>query len=211
MGTAIENQTKKKSFVLYTDTMELWDSLSDEQAGKLIKHIYSYAVGNEPEAPDEITRLLSIQIKKTMDRDQKKWEEVRKSRSKSGKKGGRPSKAKKAIGFEEKQNEAKKAVSVNANATVNENESDDEEFYDIDFLYQKYLYNKDLIKAVKEKVGITETSTLEKRLLDFNKFLKAKDQCKKTWKDYTAHFLSWQSKSPKSQYSSIPTFNSPVI
>ena len=78
-------------------------------------------------------------------------------------------------------------------------------------LFQKYLANKELIKAVKDKVGMSETSTLEKRLLEFNKFLKAKDQCKKTWKDYTAHILSWQSKSPTSQPSSIPTFNSPVI
>lgn len=168
-------------------------------------------MGEDPASPDEMTKLLSIQIKKTLDRDQNKWEEVKKARSKNGKKGGRPKKAKKAIAFSEKQSKAKKAVSVNVNATVNENESDDEEFYDIDFLYQKYLANKELIKAVKEKMGITETSTLEKRLLEFNKFLKAKDQCKKTWKDYTAHFLSWQSKSPKSQYSSIPIFNSPVI
>lgn len=89
MGKGIKDHQRKKSFVLYTDTLELWDSLSDEQAGKLIKHIYRYAVGDDPEEPDEMTRLLSIQIKKTMDRDQKKWEEV-----------------KKAIGFEEKQNEA---------------------------------------------------------------------------------------------------------
>lgn len=211
MGIGIKDQERKKSFVLYTDTRELWESLPYEQAGKLIKHIYSYVVGEDPIPPDELTKLLFYQIKATLDRDHKKWKEVKAARSESGKKGGRPPKAKKAIGFEGKQSEAKKAVKVNANATVNENGSDDEEFYDIDFLYQKYTANKDLIKAVKEKVGINDRLILERRLLEFNKFLKAKDQCKKTWKDYTAHFLSWHNKSPKSHHSSTPTFNSPVI
>ena len=99
MGIGIKDQDRKKSFVLYTDTRELWESLSDEQAGKLIKHIYSYAVGEDPDSPDEMTKLLSIQIKKTLDRDQNKWEEVKKARSKNGKKGGGQKKQKKQLVF----------------------------------------------------------------------------------------------------------------
>ena len=224
MAVGTSNKTEKTSFVLYTDSKELWGSLSNEQAGKLIKHIYNYVAGDNSEPPDEITRLLFCQIKATLDRDQKKWLAVRDSRSDSGKKGGRPLKAKKANGFEEKQTKtnkasgfddkqikANKAVSVNANATVNENEVVDDKLYDIDDLHQKYLANDKLVKAVKEKTKFDGGLSLEKRLVEFNMFLKAKDQFKKTWKDYTSHFLNWHEKSKKSNISDARTFNTPVI
>lgn len=189
----VEKTLEKKSFVLYIDHKELWKNLSDEQAGKLIKHIYSYVVGEGAKPPDEMTKLLFYQIKATLDRDQKKWEAVRNARSENGKKGGRPSKAKKANGFEEKQTKAKKAVSVNANdtGTVNVNDTADEELYDLDILQKKYLANIDLVTAVKEKLGFSESLTLENRLTEFNKFLKARNQFKKDWTDYIAHFLYW--------------------
>lgn len=97
------NPDEKKSFVLYADHKELWENLPDEQAGKLIKHTYRYVVGENPEPPDDMTKFLFYQIKATLDRDHKKWEAVKEARSDSGKKGGRPLKAKKANGFEEKQ------------------------------------------------------------------------------------------------------------
>lgn len=209
----VEKTPEKKSFVLYIDHKELWENLSNEQAGKLIRHIYSYVVGEDAKPPDEMTKLLFYQIKATLDRDQKKWEEVRKSRSENGKKGGRPSKAKKANGFEEKQTKAKKAVSVNVNdtATVNVNDSADEELNDLDILQQKYLANEDLVTAAKRKFHFNGQSDLKKRLTEFNLFLKAKDQNEKSWRDYVSHFMFWHEKSKKLNKSNGPTFNSPVI
>lgn len=220
------NETGKKSFVLYIDAKELWESLPDAQAGKLIKQVFRYMAGEDPESPDDLTKYLFIQIKSTLDRDQNKWEASKQARSENGKKGGRPPKPKKAIGSEEKLNKAKianglgeklskanKAVSVtvNANDTVNENEIVDDKLYDVDFLLKIYLANDKLIRAVKEKSEFNGGISLESRLVEFNKFLKAKDQWQKTWKDYTSHFLNWHEKSKKDSTSDSPTFNSPVI
>jgi hypothetical protein len=63
----------KNSFVLYTDQDELWDEVSDEQAGKLIKHIFKYVSDKNPEPPDQITKLLFIPIKQTLKRDLRKY------------------------------------------------------------------------------------------------------------------------------------------
>lgn len=220
------NETGKKSFVLYTDAKELWESLPDAQAGKLIKQVFSYMAGEDPEPPDDLTKYLLIQIKSTLDRDQNKWEASKKARSENGKKGGRPPKPKKTIGSEEKLDKAKKAngfgeklskankavsVTVNANDTVNENEIVDDKLYDVDFLLKIYLGNDNLIRAVKEKSEFSGGISLESRLVEFNKFLKAKDQGQKTWKDYTSHFLNWHEKSKKAITSDSPTFNSPVL
>ena len=223
---AVGNSVDKKSFVLYTDHKELWENLSNEQAGKLIKHIYRYIVGEKLDAPDEITKLLFFQIKATLDRDHKKWEAVREARSENGKKGGRPPKAKKADGFgskqtkakningfEEKQNTALEAVNGNANdtATVIGNDNVDNQLYDVDTLLKKYLANEDLVEAAKQKMGFSGRSGLEKRLTEFNMGLKTKAQNKKKWNDYLSHFMYWDSKFKQSDHSKTPTFNSPVI
>ena len=216
----------KKSFVLYIDGKELWESLPDDQAGKLIKQVFRYMAGENPEPPDDLTKFLFIQNKSTLDRDQNKWQAIKEARSKSGKKGGRPPKANKADGFEEKQNEAKKAngleekqneaieaVIDNANgtATVIGNENVDRDLYDVDILLKKYLANEDLVEAAKQKMGFSGRSTLQKRLNEFNLCLKSKGQPKKTWNDYLSHFMYWDSKYSKSAQSDAPTFNSPVI
>ena len=77
----------KKSIILYSEWLETFDNLTDDEAGKLIKHIFRYVNDKNPEAPDRITEMLFIPIKQTLKRDLKKWEDEREKRSKAGKKG----------------------------------------------------------------------------------------------------------------------------
>ena len=44
----------KKSFILYVDQRGTFNKLSDEQAGKLIKHIFAYVSDEEQEELDEM-------------------------------------------------------------------------------------------------------------------------------------------------------------
>ena len=52
----------KKSFVLYTDQFGIFEKLSDEQAGALIKHIYLYCSDEHPKG-DFVTELAFESIK----------------------------------------------------------------------------------------------------------------------------------------------------
>ena len=52
----------KKSFVAYTDWGEVFDNLEDDQAGKLVKHLFNYVRDLDPKA-DKLTELLFISIK----------------------------------------------------------------------------------------------------------------------------------------------------
>lgn len=77
----------KKWFILYADQHELFEELSDEQAGKLIKHILLYVNDKNPDPPNEaIVKMAFIPIKQTLKRDLKKREEERRKRSDAGKK-----------------------------------------------------------------------------------------------------------------------------
>lgn len=111
----------KKAFVVYADWESQFDLLSNEEAGKLIKHIFSYVNDRNPEFNKD-ERLLTMAfepIKKQLKRDLKKYESIKKRRSEAGRQGGLKSaeirqqnEAKEANDSFVKQNQANEAVTV---------------------------------------------------------------------------------------------------
>jgi len=80
----------KKSFILYTDTLEVLDEMTDEEAGQLFRAIKEYQDGNEPDM-DRATRIAFSSFRKQFQRDEAKYEEVAQRNRENGQKGGRPS------------------------------------------------------------------------------------------------------------------------
>ncbi len=78
---------QKDSFILYTEQKEVIDKLSDEQAGKIIKALYSYAKDGTMPQLDAVLDLVIIPFKSAIDRNDIKWQETKKKRSEAGKKG----------------------------------------------------------------------------------------------------------------------------
>jgi len=108
----------KKSFILYSDQKEIFGQLTDEMAGKLIKHIFSYVNDEDPQSEDLIINLAFTPIRQQLKRDLKKWDTYIQKQSDNGKKGGRPKnqdKPKKPTAFLEKPSKPKKADNVNVN------------------------------------------------------------------------------------------------
>jgi len=68
----------KKSVLIYVDWINIFNELSNEEAGKLIKHFFMYVNDLNPEAPDRLTKLLFEPIKQTLKRDLVKYEDKRK-------------------------------------------------------------------------------------------------------------------------------------
>ena len=115
----------KKSFIAYCDWKDTFDQLTDEYAGKLIKHLFSYVNDENPQSDDMTINAVFATIKNALKRDLVKFEEIKKKRSDAGKLGGRPkqTETKEAFALLEKQNEAKEAVSVSDTVSVNGNDS----------------------------------------------------------------------------------------
>lgn len=83
----------RKSFVLYTESLNVLDFLTDEQSGKLFKAIRNYVKnGSLPE--DQMIRIAFSNIKDYLDKDGKIYEERCKRGRENGKFGGRPRKEK---------------------------------------------------------------------------------------------------------------------
>jgi hypothetical protein len=64
----------KNSILIYTDWIDTFESLSDEEAGKLVKHLFRYVNDKNPIPPDRLTEISFIPIKNSLKRDLKKWE-----------------------------------------------------------------------------------------------------------------------------------------
>lgn len=76
----------KKSFVLYTDQREVFEELSDEDAGKLIKHIFAYVNDEDPITDDKLLKVAFLPIKTQLKRDLKTWENKQEQRKDAAKK-----------------------------------------------------------------------------------------------------------------------------
>lgn len=150
----------KKSFVLYSDLVQTTRKLSDEQAGKLFKHILEYVNDTCPSWAEEdaLLDIVFTPIRNQLKRDLARWQTMREKRAEAGRKGGL-SKGKQAKGSKTKQSQAmlsnakqsqaKEAVNVNANVNVNVLSKDKETIlsYWLD-------YRKDIGKRIKNKKTI---------------------------------------------------------
>jgi hypothetical protein len=116
----------KKSFVLYTDQREVFDELSDEDAGKLIKHIFAYVNDEDPITEDKLLKVAFLPIKTQLKRDLKIWDEKKSQRAEAGKKGGlaKSSNAKQSLANPSNATNDLANLPVNVNVNVNGNVND---------------------------------------------------------------------------------------
>lgn len=119
----------KKSFILYCDQIHSFENLDDDEAGRLIKHIFRYVNDMNPEITDKITKIAFEPIKHQLKRDLVKWDSFRQKQSLNGSKGGRPKKDLDNLANKENPKnpslilESQKSLNVNVNDNVTVNES----------------------------------------------------------------------------------------
>ena len=121
----------KKGFVLYADLIYTVEELTDDEAGRLLKHILQYVNDKNPVAPDKITKISFEPIKQQLKRDLKKYEVIKEKRRQIGRAGGLKSgeersktKQNEAIASILKQNEANEAVTVTDTVKVKDTDTD---------------------------------------------------------------------------------------
>lgn len=121
----------KKSFIAYADWNETFKKLTDEEAGRLSKMLFSYVCDENPEPPDRITELLFEPLKQSLKRDLRKYENIREKRANAGRSGGFKSAESRSKPNQNEANEANalktqanEAVSVSGSVNVSGSVSD---------------------------------------------------------------------------------------
>lgn len=77
----------KKSFLMYADWVTIFDQLTDEEAGVLVKHLFAYVNDRSPSLCDRMLNIVFEPIKIQLKRDLRKWEGEKEEKSNGGKKG----------------------------------------------------------------------------------------------------------------------------
>jgi hypothetical protein len=187
----------KKSFVLYTDYTELFNSLSDANAGQLIKHIFNYVNDTNPTTDNEAISSAFILIKMQLKRDLVKWKETRGKRSEAGKISAESRKQQKAtlsthVDFVQ-QTSTKSTVSVNDNVTVNDTVK---EIHTHDIFKNRLLESE----ADLEAVGVSaKRPVIAQHLISFNANLKNSNKHHSHYGEYKKHLVNWLRKQPIEQ------------
>ena len=121
---------------MYADFIHTAEHLTDEELGKLIKHLFRYVNDLNPEAPDRATVLLFEPIKRQLKRDLESWGLAKVGKSMGGKLGMERRWGKKTItddnivikSITEDNNVTKSVtgITVNVNDNVNVNVNEEE-------------------------------------------------------------------------------------
>ena len=122
----------KKSFIAYSDWKATFDELSDEDAGRLIKHIFAYVNDENPVTDNVLIRVAFAQFKQTLKRDLVKWNEQLQQRRDAGKRSAEKRALEKSnerstvVESRQRNSTDSVSVSVSVSDNVNDNVSEKE-------------------------------------------------------------------------------------
>ena len=111
----------KKSFVLYVDLIHTTDKLTDEQAGKLFKHILGYVNDLNPDPCDFLTEIVFEPVKQQLKRDLKRYEQKQTQRIEAGRRSAEQRKVNEELRNSTTVNDRSVSTTVNGNVNVNGN------------------------------------------------------------------------------------------
>jgi hypothetical protein len=138
----------KKSVIVYVDWIATFNKLEDDEAGRLIKHFFSYINDLNPTS-DRLTELLFEPMKQQLKRDLKSYEQTCERNSLNASLRWNKNNA---TACDRMQSNAKHADNDNDND--NENEKDNEKHTNTIFSFDEFweTYNKKTGKANCERI-----------------------------------------------------------
>jgi hypothetical protein len=214
----------KKSFVLYCDQIHAFETLSDEEAGRLIKHIFKYVNDQNPEPPDRITEISFTLIKQQLKRDLKDWEQSVTKRSDAGalgnlkrwhsdihervikgeltiEQGVELSKSRKVSHSEQVQSViiptvARVAVNVNDNVNVNVIKRQEPiiKMTGQDFIDFKERMKADALFVESLVMNKIKKNDLDRWINSYHIHITGEDKLDKNYSEYKRHFKNWLNK-----------------
>lgn len=132
----------KDSFILYLEQKEIFETLSDNEAGKLIKAIFEYESTGQSPKLSKTLNLVFIPIKNTLDRNKEKYQKVVERNKKNIRKRWNKENTKSTSG--------KNGIQKNTKKTDNEHDNDNER--DSDSAHDNDSVSDSDVQASKEKV-----------------------------------------------------------
>jgi len=172
----------KKTFIFYSDWINMVREMPDKEAGMLLKHILMYVNDENPKTDNILVKMAFAHMMPILKSDLKKWEGIRESRREAGAKGGKANA--KQIQANAKQLEA---VNVNVNdSNINITTTEAEIDSYITEIAKSDTYLEGFYMRYKLKKGAAA------RLLEtFKQHLKMNPKKHNSFNDFRNHFNNW--------------------
>ena len=116
----------KDSFILYVDQKEIIDTLTDNEAGKLLKAIFEYETTQKLPKLSKTLNLVFIPIKNALDRNREKYEKACEKNKKNISKRWNKENTKNTSGKNGIQKDTKNTDNDNDNDSDSDSESDND-------------------------------------------------------------------------------------
>lgn len=172
----------KKTFIFYSDWINMVREMPDKDAGELLKHILSYVNDENPTTENLFVKMAFGHMKPLIKSDLKKWETIREKRKKAGAKGGKQTQA----NAKQIEANAKQVQAVNDNVNVDT----------INSIYNKFVDEvkaggfASRIEAMYMRLKIKQGS-LTKLLEDYKLHIIEENRVHKDTNDFFINFKNW--------------------
>lgn len=179
----------QKSFILHKDSLSILDQLTDDQAGKLFKAIYSYQKTGEILDIDQLIKIAINPFLNQFERDKEKYTNIVERNKNNGSKGGRPTNPnnpKKPTGLFGNPKKPRKADSDSKNDSDNDNKNNKkEESENFQIFWNKYDYKKSRSKALASFKTALKKESFENIIAGLENYIKNRGTDPKFWKHPT--------------------------
>ena len=199
----------KDSFILYLEQQEIFEMLTDEQAGQLIKNIFTYERTGDMPQMDKMLNLAFIPIMQALDKNRYKYEEKCKKNKENIEKR-----------WNKKNTNVYERKKTNTNYTDNDNEYDNEHVNDNDIdkkeknkkrktfddVFSENHFSKELENTIKDFIDMRKiikkpmtTKALELLIRNLEKLTNLEEEKIAILNQSIEH--GWQTVYPLKQYS----------
>ena len=181
--------------------IHVFEELTDEQAGRLIKHIFEYVNDKNPELDDQILKVSFAPIKAQLKRDLEDWLKICQRNKGNGNLGGRPKKNQEDTNETERMTEEPKKHSgfksnpKNPSKPDNDNDNDTDILKEHNDVLRKLWYNKVWLESLA-MLWKKEIKEIQEHLNKFRIECISKDDFKSTEKQAKEHFVNWVKYNP---------------
>ena len=193
---------EKKTFIFYSDWINIVREMPDADAGVLLKHILSYVNAEKPTTDNLLVKMAFGHMKPMLKKDLEKWEKQLQKFSDMGKASAEKRKKQHTLTqVEPTLTQVERRNTVNDNVNVNTNTTIEAE---VDFLVvdgwikeisKSQMYLEGLYRLHKLRKG-----TISELTTNFREHLKVYPKKHLNFSDFKKHFASWlQIKNSKGQ------------
>lgn len=175
---------KKESFILFNEQMEVFEALTNEQAGELLKAIFKYETKGILPNFDGMLKIAFIPIKQQLDRNEIKYNEFREKQRQNGLKGGRPKKADTIL-----ENPKNPSLFLKTQKSLNDNVNDN----DIkEKIYKKEKFKPPTLEEIKEYCLNRKNDVNPEKFFEYYQESDWKDKNNKPVKNWKQKVITWE-------------------